>query len=315
MKKKTIAAVLFIFFLLILTIVSILVQTGGGGEEKEIFIPKGFNAGQIAGFLDDSGIIRNRHFFLASVYLLGQQNNLKAGAYKLSAGMTNSGIIMKLKKGDIVPAEVIRVTFPEGSSVYKISKILGQKEYLYAEQFYSVNAAMEGYLFPDTYIFDKGSKPDVLAKIMNKRFKEVVLPYWEHNKDKTEYNLHQILTLASIIEKEAQKAEERPIISSVFHNRLDINMALDSCPTIKYALNDPTPKVYLWQLKVKSPYNTYLNRGLPPGPICNPGLESIKAAIYPAKTKYFYFVAKKDGSHIFSRTLEEHNRAKAKIPN
>lgn len=124
--------------------------------------------------------------------------------------------------------------------------------------------------------------------------------------------MHEILTLASIIEKEAKVAEERPIISSVFYNRLKIGMPLAADPTVKYALERPTKKVYLDQLSVRSPYNTYRRKGLPPGPICNPGLESIKAAVYPSKTDYFYFVAKPDGSHIFSKTWQEHQKARSR---
>ena len=119
-----------------------------------------------------------------------------------------------------------------------------------------------------------------------------------------------LVTLASIVEKEAKRPEERPVIASVFYNRLKIGMPLAADPTVKYALERPSKHVYLDQLSVKSPYNTYKVRGLPPGPICNPGLDSIKAAVYPAKTNFLFFVAKKDGSHMFSRTWQEHQRAR-----
>ncbi|NQU17402.1 MAG: endolytic transglycosylase MltG [Candidatus Saganbacteria bacterium] len=334
MKKKLVYTIVVIFILLALSLVSILTQTGGEGKKKTITIPKGYNAKQITEILYDSKIIKNRHFFSLSLRLLGQQDKLQAGSYLLSPKMTNISIIRKLKNGKVLPAGLIKATFPEGTSIYKMGKILEKKEYHYFDKFQKLYKtpindklvseyhflnkikinSLEGYLFPDTYIFENRLKPEALAKIMLKRFSEVVIPYWIENATATKYNLHQILTLASIIEKEAQKAGERAIISSVYHNRLDIKMALDACPTIKYALNDPTKKVYKWQLNVKSPYNTYRNRGLPPGPICNPGMESIKAAIYPAKTNYLFFVAKKDGSHVFSKTLKEHNRARRAIP-
>ena len=147
---------------------------------------------------------------------------------------------------------------------------------------------------------------------MLNRFAEVVLPYWESNKNFTKLSLHEVITLASVIEKEAASSQERAVISSVFHNRLSINMALESCSTVKYALERPSKIVYFNQLKVKTPYNTYFLRGLPPGPICNPGLDSIKAAIFPAKTSFLYFAAQKDGSHIFSKTLKEHQKARVK---
>jgi len=148
---------------------------------------------------------------------------------------------------------------------------------------------------------------------MVSRFEEMVLPVWEKRPNNTKYTLHEILTLASIIEKEAQKPEERPIIASVFYNRLNKGMPLAADPTIKYALERPSKKVYNNQLEVDSPYNTYKRVGLPPGPICNPGVESIKAVLYPAKTNYYFFVAAKDGSHLFTRTFEEHQKARVKV--
>ncbi len=334
MKKKLILAIPVVLVLLACGIVSILTQTGGNGTTKTISIPKGFNANNITNLLYQEEIIRNKHFFKLSTRFLGQQNNLQAGVYILSGNMTNIAIINKLKLGEVIPPNLMKITFPEGSSVYRMGKILKELSYEAYSKFQKLyklpidkelkkeyafladvgQNSLEGYLFPDTYLFDPEINEKELSRIMLNRFTEVVIHYWLENANNTKYNLHQILTLASIIEKEAQKPAERAIISSVYHNRLNIGMALDACPTIKYALNDPTKRVFLWQLKVKSPYNTYINPGLPPGPICNPGIESIKAAIYPLKTKYFFFVAKKDGSHIFSKTLAEHNRSRRSIP-
>jgi UPF0755 protein len=147
---------------------------------------------------------------------------------------------------------------------------------------------------------------------MIRRFNELVIPVWKVSASDTKLSLHEIVTLASIIEKEAQVPEERPIISSVYHNRLRIGMKLDADPTVKYSLENPKKKVSYNDLKVKSPYNTYRVRGLPPGPICNPSLDSIKAAIYPAKTTYLYFVATKTGSHLFSSSWDEHQKARIK---
>jgi UPF0755 protein len=147
---------------------------------------------------------------------------------------------------------------------------------------------------------------------MQNRFNEIIAPYWEQNKNNAKLNYYQTLILASIIEKEAKLPEERAIISSVFYNRMNMKMPLGADPTIKYALESPTKHVYLNQLNINSPYNTYKRRGLPPTPICNPGLDSFKAAIYPANTKYIYFVAKKDGSHIFTSSWEEHQKARYK---
>ncbi|OGC04030.1 hypothetical protein A2276_05375 [candidate division WOR-1 bacterium RIFOXYA12_FULL_43_27] len=278
----------------------------------DIVIPMGSTPGQIADILVSEKIISNRTFFLFTLKVLGEEDKLKAGTYSLTPGMGNLEVIKKIRKGETVEGSQIRAVIPEGTSVYKIGKILEKEGYLHVEDFLNSAATLEGYLFPDTYILEKGSSPSILINMMFNRFKEKVLPYWNENYRLARFGLHEVLTMASIVEKEAQKPEERPVIASVFYNRLDAKMPLAADPTVKYALENPTKRVLYKQLEVDSPYNTYKRRGLPPGPICNPGLDSIKAAIYPAKTDYFFFVAKKDGSHIFSRTWEEHQRARVR---
>ncbi|MBI5399683.1 endolytic transglycosylase MltG [Candidatus Saganbacteria bacterium] len=224
----------------------------------------------------------------------------------------------------------ILVTFPEGSSIYKMGERLRQKGYQQVESFqalvkegitadlrqrhwvtfkYVPSESLEGYLYPDTYWFFINASPEALAEIMVSRFEAVILSYWQQVNKETTYSLHEILTLASIIEKEAKQPKERPLIASVFYNRLRMGMPLAADPTIKYALKRPSKKVYYNQLEIDSLYNTYKRKGLPPGPICNPGIESFKAAVHPTKTDYFFFVAKKDGDHVFSRTWAEHQKA------
>ncbi len=253
----------------------------------------------------------------------------------------SSAMVLSFSRTPPTPADIVKkapegtmsATFPEGSSIYKMGEILNAGGYLSSEAFqeYAYQEAepewmvkypylaqipiksLEGYLYPDTYIFSRYMSARRLALVMIRRFDEVVIPFWATAQSDTKLSLHQIVTLASIIEKEAEKPEERPIIASVYLNRLRIGMKLDADPTVKYALEDPHKKVYLNDLKVKSPYNTYRNPGLPPGPICSPSLDSIKAAVYPAKTNYLYFVANKNGSHIFSATWEEHQKARAKV--
>ncbi|OGC25004.1 hypothetical protein A2291_01650 [candidate division WOR-1 bacterium RIFOXYB2_FULL_42_35] len=300
----------------------------------EVAIAKGASTAMVQQILKDSQVIKQHSSFAFAAKVLGISKRIQAGKYAFSPSQPLIIILLKLKKGEIVSPEQVPVTFPEGSSIYKMGEILkknqvgnglkfqslaknGIKEDLrnrHWEVFkYIPSESLEGYLYPDTYLLLKDTSNEVVVERMLNRFEEQVLPFWRTAAQETKYNLHEILTLASIIEKEAQKPEDRAIISSVYHNRLKIYMPLESCPTIKYALNDPTPKVYLEQLKVKSPYNTYLNYGLPPGPICNPGIKSIKAAVYPAKTKYLFFVAKSDGSHIFSETWAEHQKARAEV--
>jgi UPF0755 protein len=291
------------------SVLSLLLSVGSNPKSLRVEIKPGSSASSIARVLEDQKVIKNARDFKLIAYLLGSSNKFQAGLYKFKPRTPLYEVILKLKIGQIMAPEPLTVAFPEGTSIYKMGSILEKAGMLDFENFRKLTKE-EGYLFPDTYIFDKEITAEALANLMRKRFAEVVLPYWEQNKKATKYDLHQILTLASIIDKEAALESERPIISSVFHNRLNINMALDACTTVKYALERPTKIVYFDQLKYPSPYNTYIHRGLPPGPICNPGLASLKAAIYPAKTDYLYFVSNKDGTHTFSATWAEHQKAR-----
>ncbi len=300
-----------------------------------IVIPEGVSGTAVQTILEKNEILRPNSGFALIARVLGISKHIQAGKYKFSSSEPLIGILLKLKNGDVyVPLpKRVWVTFPEGTSIYKMGEILkkaGVKDYKRFQNLtkegitkelrerhwglfkYVPTESLEGFLYPDTYWFFEKAPIEDLVEVMISRFEEKVLPFWERARKDTKYDLFEIITLASIIEKEAQKPEEREIVSSVFHNRLDLNMYLAACPTIKYALERPTKIVYLDQLEVDSPYNTYKHRGLPPGPICNPGIESIKAAVYPADTDYCYFVAKDDGSHIFSRTGAEHQEARRK---
>jgi len=322
-------------FVILLFAVSLLQSANSFDRStSEIVIPQGASTARIQIILEDAGVLREYSSFAFAAKILGLSKHIQAGKYSFSPSETLFRVLWKLRKGRVVLPEQIQVTFPEGTSIYKMGEILkaaGYKDYkkfqaLVVEGItksarekywhifkYIPSESLEGYLYPDTYQFF--AKADVydLVDIMLKRFDQVVMPFWEKAKKDTKLNLHEILTLASIIEKEAKLRSEFPIISSVYHNRLELRMYLAACPTIKYALERPTKKVYKDQLEIDSPYNTYKRRGLPPGPICNPGIESIKAAIYPADTDYCYFVAKEDGSHIFSRSGLEHQKAKQKV--
>jgi len=297
----------------------------------KLTIQPGSSARSVQAILEEHKVLPPRSSFLMMVRLFRLQDRLKAGDYSFSPSDSLLKIILKLTKGKTLPPKQLRVTFPEGTSIYKMGLSLKDAGFSNWEEFqalanegitgglranhwkifkYVPSESLEGYLFPDTYQFYTGASVEAAAEIMLKRFEAVVIPFWERSKKDTKLNLHEILTLASIIEKEARVPSERTIIASVFYNRLKVGMPLAADPTIKYALERPTKKVFVDQLSVKSPYNTYKRRGLPPGPICNPGLDSIKAAIYPAKTDFFFFVAKPDGNHTFSKTWQEHQRAR-----
>ena len=318
----------------ILVFSSILVQASDPSNRSslQIEIMKGSSTAAIQSRLEEKGILKKGSGFALLARLLGVSKSIQAGRYHLSPADPLYAILWKLRYGKIVAPVQSKIIFPEGTSIYKMGVILkanGMTEE--AEKFqglvnegitenlrkkhwtlfkYIPSESLEGYLYPDTYLFFRQEKFDSIVEKMLQRFEEMVMPFWEKSAHATRYSLHEILTLASIIEKEAKLPAERPIIASVFYNRLKAGMPLAADPTIKYALERPTKRVYLDQLSIDSLYNTYKRKGLPPGPICNPGIESIKAAVYPATTNYYFFVARADGSHVFSRTWQEHQRAR-----
>lgn len=330
MRNGLLAGLLFLCLCLFLLRPSSFLGSAG----IEIIIPPGASVRAVQKLLVENKILPRYSIFTFLIRAGGLQDRIKAGTYSFSASDPLPSVIAKLIAGQTIPAKEIKATFPEGTSIYKMGIVLKEAGFDDWKRFqgmadegitsdlrqkywtifkYIPSESLEGYLFPDTYQFYVDAPAETAAELMVKRFDELVMPFWERSKKDTRLTLHEILTLASIIEKEAQKPEERPVIASVFYNRLRVGMPLAADPTIKYALERPSKKVYLDQLSVKSPYNTYKVKGLPPGPICNPGLDSIKAASYPAKTNYYFFVAKKDGSHIFSRTWQEHQRARLYI--
>jgi len=300
-------------------------------SSKIIELPKGASVRTIQNILKENGVLPRFSAFRTTIRLFGLQNRVRAGEYLFSPSDPLPRVLTRLLLGETVPQTEIKVTFPEGASIYKMGMILKEQNFSRWQEFQGLvnegitpglrqrhwgifkfipSESLEGYLFPDTYQVFKNASVEALAEAMLLRFEEVILPFWDRSKSHTNMSLHEILTLASIIEKEARLPRERPIIASVFYNRLKIGMPLAADPTIKYALERPSKRVYYDQLSVNSPYNTYKRKGLPPGPICNPGIDSIKAAVYPAKTNYYFFVARKDGSHIFSATWREHQKAR-----
>ncbi len=301
-----------------------------------VAVPRGASTRAVQKLLESQGILKPSSSFSFTARLLRLSRGMQAGEYAFSPAEPLWSILSKLKRGQVVEPVTRRVliTFPEGSSIYKMGEILKKEKISDPQKFkalvregitaslrekhwtlfkYMPTESLEGYLYPDSYWFYENATIDQIVETMVARFEEVVLPFWDKAKKDTKMTLFEVVTLASIIEKEAQLPSEQKIISSVFHNRLKKNMYLAACTTIKYALDRPTKKVYYDQLEIDSPYNTYKNKGLPVGPICNPGISAIRAAVYPAQTNYYYFVAKKDGSHIFSSTWQEHQRARQKV--
>ena len=281
--------------------------------------PKGTSLREIASRLETEGLIRSRYVFTLLSWLKDRSRELKAGEYRLSPAMSPKAILEVVVRGEVVQHAL---TIPEGYSVREIATAIARAGFGSARQVEAVASdpaflkrfhipahSAEGYLFPETYHFTKRTVPTKLLSRMVLTFRERFKPEMTALAKKRNLSVHQVVTLASIIERETAVPAERPLIAAVFLNRMKRRMRLQADPTVLYALNRTTGSLTRQELRVDSPYNTYRIRGLPPGPIASPGLESLDAVLHPAPVGYLYFVARGDGSHIFSRTLKEHLKA------
>lgn len=287
--------------------------------EKTIVIQSGQNIGSTALLLFENQIITAPHKFRMIARINGFDKKLKAGEYLLSAAMSPNQVLERLIRGKVL---LHRVTVPEGYNLRQIAAVIAAEQLGSKDEFLAVateasfiresrieGSSFEGYLFPDTYYFPSGVSGRTIIKTMLKRFWDVFRPEWNERARELGFSVHQIVTLASIIEKETGHPSERAVISSVFHNRLKKRMRLESDPTVIYGISDFDGNLTRRHLAQKTAYNTYRIRGLPPGPIANPGKAALRAALYPADTDYLYFVAKRDGTHKFSTNIRAHNRA------
>lgn len=290
------------------------------GDEKRVVIPKGSTFKEVVTILDENGLLRSPTRFYIMARLMGIAGRVQAGEYALSTAMIPPVILRKLVTGDVVK---YRVTIPEGYTVRQIAVrlqeggIIDNQEDFLAVAFSSDFSAgvgidgksVEGYLFPDTYLFSTGATPAELIKAMVRNFRRAYAPAFSLRAAELGMKDREIVTLASIIEKETGLSEERPLISAVFHNRLKRGIPLCSDPTVIYGIKNFDGNLRKRDLERHTPYNTYLIKGLPPGPIANPGASAVRAALHPAPVSYLYFVSRNDGSHYFSATLREHNEA------
>lgn len=297
-------------------------------EDIIINIPNGSSTSKIASILKKNGLIKNEIVFK----LVAKQNHVdgsfKAGIYKLNKTMNINKIVDKLVSGDVF-IETVRFTIPEGFELRQIIDRLvnneelnidrekfvylienGDFDFVFLKDIPKGKNRLEGYLFPDTYEVVKDITEEELIYKMLKRFDEVFKKEYYNRAEELNMSIQDVIILASIIEREAKLDDERPIISSVFHNRLKKDMLLQSCATVQYVLGERKEKLTYKDLEIDSPYNTYKNLGLPPKPIASPGKASIEAALYPEDTEFLYFVAKRDGSHVFSKSYSEHLKAK-----
>ncbi len=279
-------------------------------------------ARSIAQNLKEKGIIKKDWLFLLGYRLFYSGKSMKAGEYEFHLPVSTKDALNKIIEGKIY---LHPITIPEGLTRMEIARHLSSSNFANEENFLNASSQteiisgldkeasdLEGYLFPETYSFPKGASAEIISKAFVSQFKEVFTATWRKRAAELKMTVREVVILASLIEKETSMPEERKLVSAVFHNRLNIRMKLDCDPTIIYALKKEgrfKTRLLIRDLKFKSPYNTYLHRGLPPGPICNPGRGSLQAALYPADEKFLYFVSKNDGSHHFSRTFKEHQRA------
>ena len=288
---------------------------------KEVQVTEGMSFKAIAAALQKEGIIRYRGYFEIIGRLQGISRKVRMGYYGLGSHMSMWEVLEALRKGKIIEYEVV---IPEGYNLYQIGWTLTGTPLISSDPDDFIDVAtdkklarslgiaadrLEGYLFPDTYFLPKGITVTDIAKRMVQRYKDMFTD--DMRKRAKELNLteHEIITIASIVEKEAKVPSERKLIAAVYHNRLKIGMKLQADPTAVYGLRAWITKVSAQDLKRQTPYNTYLHKGLPPGPIANPGRGAILATLYPENVDYLFFVAQGDGSHFFSKDYNEHGKA------
>lgn len=293
----------------------------GADETVLVTIPPGASTSDIAALLHTENLIRDPLAFRLYARQHQLDQSLKAGEFMLSRGMDVAGLLEALITGTVV---TYPFTVPEGLTVVQMADVLHKQGVADRDRFLEaardpallpagavidgdVREPLEGYLFPDTYQIPRGYTEAEIVRLMVQRFEQVMTDELRARAAELGMTLHEAVTLASIVEREAT-SQDRAGVASVFHNRLDIGMKLDSCATINYVLDEPKLILTYADLETESPYNTYLNTGLPPGPIASPGEAALRAALYPDESDYFYFVVKADGGHAFARDYGEHEQ-------
>lgn len=307
-------------------------------QEKPITITfkSGLGIAAIASELEVHGIIRNAQIFKGYLKWNNEGSIFQAGTYSFYPGVSYEEIITKLKKGDVIPAEMIRFTIPEGYTIKQIADRLSKSGLINKQRFLKLvdhtdwlqervsivkhiphdtklKYSLEGYLFPETYELKKNSsEEEIIIRTVQETEKRLrqVSPTWQVDLKQRGMSLHALLTIASLIEREVVLETERPLVAGIINNRLVRKMPLQICATVQYILDKPKERLYVKDLKLDHPYNTYFTKQLPPGPIASPGIISIQAALKPKPSNYLFYVTKKDGSkaHLFATTYREHIR-------
>ena len=299
----------------------------GTGDKLPLQVPPGASFAQITDSLTQRGIVNNGTFFRIYARINGADSRVRPGTYGFRKGQSWKMILDDFREGRVMTAKVV---VPEGFSLDKIAKRIAEvskrdssaildllTDSTKAKKLGVPGPTLEGYLYPATYDFPIGVNPDTVIARMVNVYKRYWTPARKARADSLQMSEREVITLASIVEKEAKRAEEMPTISSVYHNRLRIGYPLQADPTVQYALGSHRARLLYRDIRAArdNPYNTYVIKGLPPGPIGSPSERGIDAALYPAQTKFLYFVARPDGTHIFTNSLQEHNRAKVMVRN
>lgn len=292
---------------------------GGGTGEARVLVPRGATLRVAAESLAKAGVVQNATAFRLYAMVRGRDRSIRAGTYVFKRGIPWGEVLDDLRGGKGLEHTI---TIPEGWSLLQIVPQLAR---VLSAPVDSVQAAvrdtallhaldvptptLEGYLFPDTYVFPEGTTPRAAVRVMVDRFRQVWQPEWDQRLQALAMSRNDVMALASIVEKEARLPEERPVIAAVYLNRLKSGMLLQADPTVQYALGRHVARVFYKDLEVASPYNTYKHLGLPPGPIASPGRPSIVAALNPANVPYRFFVAHPDGHHEFTADFSAHSVA------
>lgn len=330
-SRKYTFALIFVFTVVVIVGGAVLAGTllwlrisepykGYTAAETFVEIPQGAGVAEIRRRLIDAGVVSDEYTFRAALWWSGEARNLQAGEYRFERPMSPVEVIQKIGRGEVYAR---RITFPEGLTIAEMARIYESREFGRAADFAKAAADpapikaldpqapdLEGYLFPETYALPRGVPAARLVAMMVDRF---LSTYDEELRRKAEaqgLTTRQVVTLASLVEKETAQAEERPLVAAVYRNRMNIGMAMQADPTVVYALQKAgryDGNIRREDLQLDSPYNTYRYPGLPPGPIASPGRGSLEAALAPADVPYLYFVSRNDGSHVFAETLAEHN--------
>jgi UPF0755 protein len=295
---------------------------GDGSITYDLIVEPGMNPTRVSEILKEESLIKSKEYFQILVKLTSSASKIKMGVYSINNGQSSWAILQTLIQGKV---KMVSFTIPEGYTNRQIADVLFSKGIAPSkEKFLEVASdkkiidqykipanSLEGYLFPETYTIPVGYPLEKVVLMMVKRFYSILSKVPE-SKGKDPKSLHDTIILASIVEREAVRKEERPLMAGVFSRRLQIGMRLESCATVQYLFEKPKKRLLERDLKIESPYNTYLNSGFPPGPISNPGLPAIQAAFKPVISDKLFFLLKPDGSHYFSSTVSEHLEAKKK---